>query len=145
MSFLNAKRRNRSFVDPEVQGGLLRKITLHWILLFVVNSLALVIWVRMFEQPETSWSATFGDCIHRYLPFFIITMVMVPAFLWDTLKITNRFAGPVLRLRACLADASRGRTVEPLHFRDNDFWQEMAEDFNRLVSRQNQSNSSNDV
>ena len=142
---LNATRRVRSFVDPEVQGGLLRKIAIHWTLLFVVNALALVIWVRMFEQPETSWGETFGDCVRRFLPFFIITVVLIPAFVWDTLKITNRFAGPVLRLRAALADAAKGRDVQPLHFRNNDFWQEIAEDFNGLVNRQKQNGKSSDV
>jgi len=145
MPLPNATRRNRSFVDPEVQGGLLRKIAIHWTLLFVVNALALVIWVRMFEQPEASWRMTFGDCLHRFLPFFIITVIMIPAFIWDTLKITNRFAGPVLRLRAALADASRGRAVEPLHFRNNDFWQEIADDFNGLVNRKNQTDKPSDV
>lgn len=137
MSLLST-RRNRSFVDPEVQGGLLRKIAIHWTLLFIVNALALVIWVRMFEQPDTSWTATFGDCFRRFLPFFIITILLIPAFVWDTLKITNRFAGPVLRLRAALADAAKGREVEPLHFRNNDFWQEIAEDFNGLVNQKRQ-------
>ena len=135
MSLLNVSRRARSFVDPEVQGGLLRKIAIHWILLFAVNALALVIWVRMFEQPETSWVTTFGDCIRRFLPFFVITVLLIPAFIWDTLKITSRFAGPVLRLRAALAGAAQGRDVEPLKFRNNDFWQEIADDFNAVVER----------
>jgi hypothetical protein len=145
MPLLTATRRSRSFVDPEVQGGLLRKIAIHWTLLFIVNAIALVIWVRMFEQPEASWGATFGDCVHRFLPFFIISVIMIPAFIWDTLKITNRFAGPVLRLRGALANAARGRAVEPLQFRNNDFWQEIADDFNSLLKRQTQVDKQSDV
>jgi hypothetical protein len=135
MFLSNATRRSRSFVDPEVQGSLLRKIAIHWILLFVVNAMAIVIWVRMFEQPETSWSATLGDCIRRFLPFFVITILLIPAFIWDTLKISNRFAGPVLRLRSALANAAQGQEVEHLSFRESDFWQQIAEDFNRVVER----------
>ncbi|MGV3484563.1 MAG: hypothetical protein ACO1RT_09110 [Planctomycetaceae bacterium] len=135
MSLLHASRRARSFVDPEVQGGLLKKIAVHWTLLFAVNALALVIWVRLFEQPEASWATTFGDCVRRFLPFFVITILLIPAFIWDTLKITSRFAGPVLRLRAALANAAQGREVTPLKFRNNDFWQEIADDFNTLVER----------
>ena len=145
MSLLTSPRRARSFVDPEVQGGLLRKIAIHWTLLFVVNALALVIWVRMFEQPEIGWGATFGDCIRRFLPFFVITVLLIPAFIWDTLKITNRFAGPILRFRAAIASAARGQAVEPLHFRNNDFWQEIADDFNGLVNRQQENKKPSDV
>jgi len=137
MSIFNPKRRARSFVDPEVQGGLLRKIAFHWILLFVVNSISLVVWVRMFEQPEASWGATFTDCIERFLPFFVISALLIPAFVWDTLKITHRFAGPILRFRSALSAAAKGQEVEPLNFRNNDFWQEIASDFNSVVVRKN--------
>ncbi len=142
MKFFNATRRSRSFVDTEVQGGLLKKIAFHWTIMFVVNALALVIWVRMFEQPETAWATTFGDCIRRFLPFFVITAVLIPAFIWDTLKLTNRFAGPILRLRESLSVAARGSAVEPMHFRNSDFWQAIADDFNRLVARKDQVNES---
>lgn len=127
------KRRSRTLVDPEVQGSLLRKIALQWGLLFIANTLGLMIWLRMFEQPEVGWGETFADCLRRFLPFFVISIAFIPAFMWDTLKATNRFAGPMMRLRAALAEASRGRTVKPLNFRGNDFWQEAADHFNALI------------
>lgn len=128
-------RRTRALVDPEVQGGLIRKIAIHWALLFVCNSLALVIWLRLFEQPDANWSETVSQCSRRFFPFFLISMTLIPAFVWDTLKLTNRFAGPVRRLRAALADAGQGRAVAPLKFRSNDFWGEIAENFNSLAAR----------
>ena len=30
---------------------------------------------------------------------------------------------------------AEGEEVSPIHFRDGDFWQELAEDFNRIVKR----------
>lgn len=132
---INQKPRRKSLVDPEVQGGVLKKIFLHWGLFFLCNSLALTIWVRLFEQPEVGWGQSFIDTLIRYLPFFVITMALIPAFVWDTLKLTNRFAGPMLRFRAALRDARDGRAVAPLKFRDNDFWKEIAENFNAVVIR----------
>lgn len=132
------KRRSRTLVDPEVQGSLLRKIALHWGLLFLANTLGLMIWLRMFEQPEVGWGETFADCLRRFLPFFVITIALIPAFVWDTLRATNRFAGPMMRLRTALADASRGRAVKPLNFRGNDFWQEVADHFNVLIERRSE-------
>jgi hypothetical protein len=126
-------KRRKALVDPEVQGGILRKIVTHWVLFFICNAMALMIWIRLFEQPDADWGQTFGDTVHRFLPFFIITMALIPAFVWDTLKLTNRFAGPILRLRTALADASEGRAVAPLHFRTNDFWQEIAQNFNQVM------------
>ncbi|MEM6981105.1 MAG: hypothetical protein AAF539_15705 [Planctomycetota bacterium] len=128
-------RRRRRLVDPEVQIGIIRKIAIHWSVFFVCNAIALMIWIRLFEQPDADWGQTFGDTMRRFMPFFIITMALIPAFVWDTLKLTNRFAGPILRLRSALSDASAGRAVSPLQFRNNDFWQEIAENFNKVILR----------
>ena len=135
MSQANTKRRI-ALVDPEVQGGVLKKIAVHWIVFFICNALALTIWIRLFEQPDAGWGQTLADTMKRFLPFFIITMALIPAFVWDTLKLTNRFAGPILRLRSTLADASCGVAVKPLHFRTNDYWQEIASNLNTVLSKQ---------
>jgi hypothetical protein len=129
------KKRRTTIFDPEVQGSVIRKITIHWIIFFGCNVLALLIWVRLFEQPDASWKQTFADTVRRFLPFFVVTLALIPAFVWDTLKLTSRFAGPILRLREALAEAGKGRTVPPLKFRDNDFWQEMAHNFNLMMER----------
>lgn len=128
-------KRKQKLVDCEVQTGVLRKISVHWLVFFVCNTIALMIWIRLYEQPDANWGQTFGDTLRRFLPFFIITAALIPAFVWDTLKLTNRFAGPIMRLRSALADASAGRGVKPLQFRNSDFWQEIAQDFNHVIER----------
>lgn len=128
-------KRRKALVDPEVQGGILRKIAIHWVLFFICNAIALMIWIRLFEQPDADWGQTFGDTFRRFLPFFIITMALIPAFVWDTLKLTNRFAGPISRLRGALADASAGRATARLQFRTNDYWKEIAQNFNCVMER----------
>ena len=133
-----SKKRRKILVDPEVQVGIIRKIAAHWVVFFICNAMALMIWVRLFEQPDADWGQTFADAVRRFLPFFVITLALIPAFVWDTLKLTNRFAGPILRLRGALLDASQGRAVAPLRFRENDFWQEIARNFNALMERQSE-------
>jgi hypothetical protein len=140
-----SKKRQRVFVDPVVQGGILRKIAFHWFMFFVCNALALMIWIRLFEQPDAAWGKTLEDTLRRFLPFFVITVALIPAFVWDTLKLTNRFAGPILRFRNALSDASAGRSVQPLHFRTNDYWQEIATNFNQLLERCGESRDAEDV
>jgi hypothetical protein len=123
------------FVDIDVQGGVLRKIALHWAIFFLCNALALMIWIRLFEQPDAQWGEALGDTLRRFLPFFVITTALIPAFVWDTLKLTNKFAGPIMRLRTTLADLNAGRNVGPLRFREGDYWQEIATNFNEVLSR----------
>ncbi len=134
MSSTTSKRR-KALIDPEVQGDVLKKIAIHWLLFFICNAIALMIWIRLYEQPDADWGQTLGDTVRRFLPFFVITLALIPAFVWDTLKLTNRFAGPIHRLRSALADANAGRAVTPLHFRTNDYWREIALNFNSVIRR----------
>ncbi|MEM6978315.1 MAG: hypothetical protein AAF539_01525 [Planctomycetota bacterium] len=127
--------RTKTVVDREIQFGIIRKIAFHWIALFACNCFALMIWVRLFEQPEASWAETGRECIRRFLPFLIVTTCLIPAFVLDTLKLTNRFAGPISRLRQEIAKAASGSTVSPLKFRQNDYWREIADGFNALIDR----------
>ncbi|MEM6779879.1 MAG: hypothetical protein AAF670_19655 [Planctomycetota bacterium] len=122
-------------VDRDVQFGVVRKIATHWIALFACNSLALLLWVRLFEQPDLAWKETLADCVRRFLPFLVITACLIPAFVLDTLKLTNRFAGPVSRLRREITHAAEGRPVAKLTFRSNDYWREIADGFNELTRR----------
>ena len=110
-------KRRKALVDPEVQGGILRKIAIHWVLFFICNAMALMIWIRLFEQPDADWGQTFGDTMRRFLPFFIITMALIPAFVWDTLKLTNRFAGPITRLRMMLREIGKDGVPRELNDR----------------------------
>jgi hypothetical protein len=51
------------------------------------------------------------------------------------LRLSNRFVGPVGRLRKGLKDLASGNRTEPLLFRDDDFWRDMAGDFNEVAAK----------
>ena len=130
------KRRSQVVSDQEVQGGIFRRVGLQWITLLFANAVGMTMWVRLFELPDTPWSVTFEETFYRYIPFFLISVALLPAFIWDINRTTSRFAGPINRLRRALSDAASGRTVEPLQFRSNDFWKQIAGDFNTLLMKQ---------
>lgn len=128
-------KRSQTVVDREVQYGVVKKIAVHWLVLFVCNSIALMIWVTLFEQPEMGWRDNFAESFRRFLPFFVITAALIPAFVLDTLKLTNRFAGPISKLRGEMKNAADGKPVRPLHFRSDDYWCEVADGFNALIAK----------
>jgi hypothetical protein len=59
----------------------------------------------------------------------------MPMFLRDTMKLSNRFAGPMFRLRTSLRGLVSGEQHLPIKFREEDFWQEAARDFNQVLER----------
>jgi hypothetical protein len=128
-------RRSKKLIDAEVQSALIRRLCFHWCLFMVANVLAMAMWVKFFEAPAEDWNAYVRLCIERLLPLTLVSIAILPAFLRDTIKLTNRFAGPITRLRRTLAQIADGQTPKSLEFRDSDFWRSMANDLNRALSR----------
>lgn len=129
----NQKKRTRTLVDLQVQLGLVRHLAVHWIVFFLVNTCALVIWTRLFQRPDLTWGESIAETGRQFFPFFVVTAALIPVFAWDSLKLSHRFAGPISRLRRTLLDIKAGRAVAPLKFRETDFWQEIASDFNEVM------------
>ena len=128
--------RKKIFVDREIQGALIRRLILQWLLFFTASLFALPMWEIMlngdFQSPA---SVSIQNSLKHTAPVFIIMLALLPSFVWDTIKLSNRFAGPMLRLHRTIREAAEGEEVEPLDFRDGDFWQKVAQDFNKLLER----------
>lgn len=130
----SSPRRVNRFVDFEVQTSLLRKVAVHWVLFIIANSMALFFWIRLVESPFASWNECFAEFTGHYIPVLLISCALIPVFLLDTIKLSNRFTGPVLRLRHVLHSMANGEAPKPLKFRKNDFWQSLAVDFNKALN-----------
>ncbi len=68
-------------------------------------------------------------------PFLLVMLFLLPVFVHDTIKLSHRFAGPIYRLRQTIRSIAQGNPAKRLKFRDYDFWQGLAEDFNTMVER----------
>jgi hypothetical protein len=75
-----------------------------------------------------------GFVLVRHAAAVIALVVLLPLVLYDVVAMTNRFAGPVYRLRRSLAALAAGERVAPLQFRENDYWRELADEFNAVVA-----------
>lgn len=122
------------FIDFEVQTSLLRKVALHWSLLLAANALALYGWTYLMNAPVESWTQVTSEFLRNYAPVFMVSLALFPVFLMDTAKLSNRFVGPILRIRRALGAVVSGEKIEPVKFRENDFWLNLAEDFNSALA-----------
>lgn len=126
--------RKKSFVDAEVQGALLLRLAGHWCLFVIANCVAFAFWEVLIERSAGSERAA-SPVLSALVPCLITSAALLPAFLYDTVRLSNRFAGPVMRLRKALRDLAEGRPIEPLKFRKGDFWASAADDFNAAIRR----------
>ena len=70
-----------------------------------------------------------------YGPAAIASFLLLPLVIMDVIRMSNRFVGPLLRLRRSMRALARGEDVEPIEFRDNDFWHDFADEFNAVNAR----------
>ena len=64
---------------------------------------------------------------------FLSLMLLLPMFVYDSFQLSNRFVGPVTRLRRVLRELAEGKPFSPVKFRKGEYWQEMADELNRAV------------
>jgi hypothetical protein len=127
-------KRRQFFVDSKVQGALLIRGCIYWLLCAFTVFLALLAW-QSITGPARIFYRQLDELWFRYAPVFALLLALLPILALDFIKFTNRFAGPVLRLRAAMRQVARGDAPTTLNFREGDFWQELAADFNRITAR----------
>ena len=126
--------RKRLFVDPKVQGALVVRVILYWVVCLITITLMLICW-RIVTGPARPFYTHFDDLWFFHGPAVIASFILLPLVVLDIVRLSNRFAGPMLRLRRSLRALARGEHVEPLEFRDADYWHEFADEFNALLKR----------
>lgn len=132
--------RKRYFVDAKIQGSLVGRAVRYWGLsVSVVGMLTVVGWIfvapglaALVESPERLRATVL--CL---LIAISVSALLLPVVLYDMVRFSHRFAGPMVRLRDCMRRAAAGEEVGPLRFRDDDYWQELADAFNAMQVRMN--------
>jgi len=122
--------RRRLLADPKVQVPLVARIVLYWLM-----CLSIITVMIQCRQTAAGSAQTADNMLFFYRVAFLGALAFLPLALVDLVQVSNRFAIPMVRLRRAMQDLSRGEHVEPVRFRDGDFWQDLAADFNAVVNR----------
>jgi hypothetical protein len=123
--------RRRILIDAGVQGTLVRRTGLYagataiYLLVIFILSDAL-------SHPQEPVSESLLRCLDEAVFWAPGLMLLAPLFAYDLIHISNRFVGPMFRLRRELRKLSNGEDVSPMYSRQGDFWADASESFNRL-------------
>ena len=133
------KMRRQHWVDSSVQGTLVRRILIHWCAFFVVTLMCVSVMHLLLGDPNKTLLERITSPGSGLVLMGVIMAALFPAFALDTIRFSNRVVGPVARLRRYMRELAAGESVNSLAFRDNDFWADVADEFNavaRLVQDQ---------
>jgi hypothetical protein len=106
----------------------------YWLYCLLTLTLLTLCWRIANTEPqpfESHMHALKAD----FAPAAIGSLLLLPVVLIDVLRLSNRFTGPMFRVRRTMNLLAQGEPVPPLKFRDGDFWMEFAGDFNAVAAR----------
>ena len=133
---VRTNRRKTIFVDAEVQGGLLRRVGLYWAGFTGFAALLLML-VNLLSRPDLSATDHLLAVLSRHWPLLLVSLAVLPFALYDMLRFSHRFVGPLARVRRDLERFAAGDRIGQFCFRHNDFefWQDLAVQINVLLNR----------
>jgi hypothetical protein len=133
---MNTKpKRRKQFLVSSVQRALVRRIILHWAIFFALVFFTLPMWRMMCSMDllANSFPEMLRQSLAASMPVLVILLAMIPIFARDTVRFSNRFAGPMYRFQKTIQAVNSGETVPPIRLRRGDFWAGFADDLNLLL------------
>ena len=127
-------RRTKRFIDKRVQGALARRIIFHWLIFMLVTSVIAFV-LQVLADPFRGISSHLQNLWWSQGPFLLVMLFLLPVFVMDAVKLSYRFAGPIFSLRRAIREVAQGEKPRKLKFRKRDFWQDLAEDYNAMLSK----------
>ena len=130
-----SQKRFKLFIDRRVQGALVLRAILYWFCCLTTITVMLIVWRIVGAGPARVFYAHFDELWHQYSPPLVASLILLPLIIVDLVRLSNRFVGPIYRLRRVLREMSAGQDVAKVTFRDGDYWREIADDLNLIAER----------
>jgi hypothetical protein len=129
-------KRSQLLVEPRVQLSLIRHVCIYWFCTAAtVEFLNLTRQIALGPQQASFWDYLFNENSQQALIRLAIgSLLVLPLVIYDMLRLSNRFAGPIFRMRRTLRKVAANGAVENVQLRDGDFWGDFAEELNAALA-----------
>jgi len=128
------KRRHQMIADRKLQGALLAHTVIYWFYCLFSVTLIAVCWIIFTKQPESS-SELFTQLWLNCGPALLGSVLLLPLVLLDCVRLSSRFAGPMVRMQRVMQQLAAGETPPAIALRPEDYWSEFAENINAVMDR----------
>jgi hypothetical protein len=123
--------RQTVWIDHSVQGTLIFRVVLYWFIGIVYFGLGAACF-QYYEHPQWSFERHASSLFQSIWPWLPSLILFLPLVLFDIARLSNLFVGPIYRLRLHLGELLDDPECRPLKFREDDFWQDLAEPIHSL-------------
>ena len=129
-----AERRRKYFIEPKVQGAILRQAACYWLFGSLTYTLVVCIY-RIVPYWLSGEAVDSGTIWYHLAPMVVSSTVLLPIVMFSAVRFSHRFVGPMVRFRRILRQLSEGEPVPSVELRRNDFWRDVANELNRVSAR----------
>ena len=137
-----AKHRRRTvLVDKSTQWAIVKQSLLQWLYHCLVTILLLSVLEVLLGGVYKPWSEHWRVIWPLAASVSLSLLILLPKFVLDSFKLSNRFAGPIGRVRHALRDLAAGKPFTRVQTRKGDFWPEIADELNAAVETLTGSNA----
>ena len=89
--------------------------------------------LRILEESMAQLQLGFAQIDPKMAMWFLLVFCYVGLFVVSVL-FSSRLAGPLFRLRKHMVDVRNGREIKEIHFRKGDYYSDLSETYNSLLS-----------
>lgn len=118
-------------LEAVVRGEVARQCFYYWVAYLGAIVGFIAAWIGIVEQPGSA-NDFWARLNTLALPALVGSALLLPLLFIHCVRLSNRFSGPLYRIRKTLSALSRGETEEQLQLRKDDYWQELAGDIERI-------------
>lgn len=133
--------RKSLFVNRDIQGRLLARTAMYWMLYHGVLWMAMFLFryaehrgaVAAGALPRT-FSDLYGQFVREQFSMWVCAVAILPIVLWDLLKFSHRVVGPLVRFQRTIESLTAGNNVTEVRLRDGDLLFDLQTTFNQYLS-----------
>lgn len=134
--------RSNIWIDDKIQGALVRRLVIYWVVAWASILGLTLLATSSYSLILSEFSA--GEVLRQTLGVLslplLMSVVILPIVIRDYARLSHRFCGPMMKFQIAIEQLAEGKTPDRIVLRDNDYWQELADNLNRFVASHASSN-----
>jgi hypothetical protein len=131
------RKRSKILVDYPVQGSIVRQLICHWFVacgVIFIYLLCMQVFKGGVQKPV---NVHLSEMWSQYGILLVVLATVFPVFVFDAIRLSHRFTGPMIPFGRALQRLSEGQAIEPVNFRQTDFWKHLSRDLNSVAQKLN--------
>jgi hypothetical protein len=128
--------RKRLWINPAFQGRLLLHIGSYFLLyLAIICLLGFLLFLQeaLMTKQFRGGVGLYAIYLTQLRPILFASAILMPYFIYDLIKFSNRVAGPLYRCQKMMREMAEGKPVREFQPRKFDLMPEFYADFNALI------------